>query len=198
MPINILWPLGTALATYTVSALFAGRLKLKRNVFLFFYVPVCAGLTVGYYSWSSADPISQMAINWYWAILAIAVASFIAIRNVVSQPSSERRNGAGFALDLLWPGPCVRASRWARPIGSPSTGHPERLQRTGWTWRGDRHRGPCVCQQPIRDVLVPHRLPGVSKQERAVDAAGERDLHGRSSSSLGIHWPQSYLTSRCT
>jgi hypothetical protein len=61
-------------------------------------------LTVGYYSWSGADPISQIAINWYWAILAIAVASLIAIRNVVSQPSSERRNGARFALDLLWPG----------------------------------------------------------------------------------------------
>jgi len=104
MSISILWLLGTALAAYTVSAFFSGRLKLKRNAFLFFYVPVCAGLTVGYCSWSGADPISQMATNWYWAILAIAVASFIAIRNVVSQPSSRRRKGARFALDLLWPG----------------------------------------------------------------------------------------------
>ncbi len=104
MSINILWLLGTALATYAVSAVFAGKLKLKRNVFLVFYIPVCAGLTVGYYSWSGADPINQMAVNWYWAILAIAVASFIATRNVMSQPTTGRRVGAKFALDLLWPG----------------------------------------------------------------------------------------------
>ncbi len=104
MSINILWLLGTALATFAVSGFFAGRLELERNVFLIVYVPVCAGLTVGYYLWSGVDPINQMAINWHWAILAIAVASFIAIRNVMSQPATGRREGSGFAIDILWPG----------------------------------------------------------------------------------------------
>jgi hypothetical protein len=43
-------------------------------------------------------------VNWYWAILAIFVASLIAIRNVLSQPATGRRVGTDFALDLLWPG----------------------------------------------------------------------------------------------
>jgi len=101
---NILWLLGTALVTFTVSAFFAGKLKLRRNAFLVAYVPATVALGVGYYLWSGIDPIEQSSVNWYWAVLAIAVASFIAIRNVRSQPASERRSGAGFALDLLWPG----------------------------------------------------------------------------------------------
>jgi hypothetical protein len=41
---NLLWLLSIALATSAVSWFFAGRLKLRRDVFLIFYIPVCAGL----------------------------------------------------------------------------------------------------------------------------------------------------------
>jgi hypothetical protein len=42
--------------------------------------------------------------NWYWGLLGAAFASAFVIKNVFSQPSSQRNTGVALLSDILWSG----------------------------------------------------------------------------------------------
>jgi hypothetical protein len=100
----MLWIAGAAVLSFGIAAVFSGRLKLRRNIYLLVYVPVSASLIAGFYLWSGSDPAAQISSNWTWGLLGAAAAGILVVRNVLSQRSHPRRSGLGFAIDLLWPG----------------------------------------------------------------------------------------------
>lgn len=42
--------------------------------------------------------------NWEWGLLGAVLAGAFVVKNVVSQPSSERQKGIALLSDILWPG----------------------------------------------------------------------------------------------
>jgi hypothetical protein len=104
MSSSLVWVAAAAVVGFAVAAVFAGRLSLKRNAYLLFYVPIAAALIVLFYRWSDVDPAAQIGSNWPAGLVGAVVVGVIAVRNVLSQPPSPRRTGSAFVLDLIWPG----------------------------------------------------------------------------------------------
>jgi hypothetical protein len=42
--------------------------------------------------------------NWVWGLLGAVIAAVFVIKNVLTQPSSERQKGFALLTDILWPG----------------------------------------------------------------------------------------------
>jgi len=101
---TFLWVLIASAAGFTVSAIFAGWLKLLRNVYLLIYIPVVAGLMIAFSISNGIQVAGILAHNWYWGLIGAAGAAAFVIRNVFSQPASARNRGPALLLDLIWPG----------------------------------------------------------------------------------------------
>jgi len=102
--VQVLWIVGAALVSGSISAIFAGRFELRRNLFLLAYVPATAALVAGYTVWTAIDPVELFSHNWIWGLVGAVPASAIAMKNVLSQSPSPRRKGAYFLIDIVWPG----------------------------------------------------------------------------------------------
>ncbi len=100
----ILWILLASFIGFTIAAVFAGRLKLLRNIYLVFYIPIIAAL---FYAFIVSNSISIREIvlhNWGWGLVGAVLAAGFVVKNVLSQPSSERQKGFALLTDILWPG----------------------------------------------------------------------------------------------
>jgi hypothetical protein len=101
---SILWILSASLLGFAVAAVFAGWLKMPRNLYLLVYIPVVAALFkifIVYYRISLNEILSH---NWYWGVIGAIPAGAFVIRNVISQPSSKRSTGLDLLTDITWPG----------------------------------------------------------------------------------------------
>lgn len=98
------WVLGAGLLGFGISALFSGWLKLSRRVFLVPYFGLSGAFLAGFALWSQLDLTALLVENWYWGLLAGIVVGAFLVRNVRSQPASERSTGLGLVLDVLWVG----------------------------------------------------------------------------------------------
>jgi len=101
---NLLWIIGASFLGFTIAAVFAGILKLKRNVYLLFYIPLVIAFFLAFAILNDLNIKSLVIYNWGWGLLGTAIASAFVIRNVLSQPSSERHKGVALVSDIIWPG----------------------------------------------------------------------------------------------
>lgn len=101
---GILWIVIASIIGFSIAEISTGVLKLKRNVFLLFYVPIVSILLFQFIKSNDINTKEVISHNWYWGLLGAALAGIIVIKNVLSQPSSPRNKGAAFFLDILWPG----------------------------------------------------------------------------------------------
>jgi hypothetical protein len=104
MAMNLLWIIGASFLGFTIAAVFAGILKLKRNVYLLFYIPLVIAFFLAFAILNDLNIKSLVIYNWGWGLLGTAIASAFVIRNVLSQPSSERHKGVALVSDIIWPG----------------------------------------------------------------------------------------------
>ena len=104
MATNFLWILIASIFGFTISAIFAGWLRLPRNVYLILYIPLTGALFILFINSTGISPKEILMHNWYWGLVGAAVALFIVIRNVLSQPSSSSNKGFALLRDILWPG----------------------------------------------------------------------------------------------
>lgn len=101
---NILWILLASLLAFSIAALFAGWLKLKRNTYLLIYIPLIAALFV-LFVYSNDLNVSELLMhNWYWGLIGAVVAGAFVIKNVFSQPPSPKGEGLALLSDIVWPG----------------------------------------------------------------------------------------------
>jgi hypothetical protein len=101
---GIFWILAASLTGFAISATFAGWLRLKRNLYLLFYIPLIS-LFFLLFVISNKFNVKELLIhNWYWGLAGAVIAGGFVIKNVLSQPSSQRQQGIGLLSDILWPG----------------------------------------------------------------------------------------------
>ena len=101
---QIVWIVLAAVLSFSIAAIFAGWLKLRRGLYLVFYIVVMAAFFVAFIVSNDVDVTQILSYNWYWGLLGAVAAGALAIGNVLSQPASKRRTGRGYVADLLWPG----------------------------------------------------------------------------------------------
>ena len=101
---SLLWVLIASFLGFGIAAFFAGWLKLKRNIYLIFYIPLIAILFILFIIKNNYNIADILSYNWYWGLIGAALASGFVIKNVFSQPSSERQKGFGLLTDIIWPG----------------------------------------------------------------------------------------------
>jgi hypothetical protein len=104
MTLSIIWILIASALGFTVAAIFAGWLKLKRNVYLLFYIPLVSALFIAFITSNKIDIKEIVTYNWAWGLLGAVIAGTFVIRNVFSQPSSKRSTGLDLLIDITWPG----------------------------------------------------------------------------------------------
>jgi hypothetical protein len=98
------WVLAAGLLGLAISAMFSGWLHLSRRAFLVPYVVLSGAFLYGFARWSQLDLVALFVQNWAWGLLAGAAVGAFLVRNVRSQPSSTRSNGADLILDTFWVG----------------------------------------------------------------------------------------------
>jgi len=101
---ELAWTAWAAILGFVVAAIFAGRLRLPRNLFLLVYVPITAGFFIAFVLLSEVDVPAALKHHWGWGLLGAGVAGAAMVKNVRSQPPSPRSTGAGLLVDILWPG----------------------------------------------------------------------------------------------
>ncbi len=104
MTAGLIWILVASFLGFTVAAVFAGWLKLKRNVYLLIYIPLIAALLAAFIISNDLNIIEIILHNWGWGILGAVLAGALVVKNVLSQPSSERHEGIALISDMLWSG----------------------------------------------------------------------------------------------
>ncbi|HLV01160.1 MAG TPA: hypothetical protein VKZ59_07835 [Acidobacteriota bacterium] len=98
------WLLATLTVGFTVSAFFAGVLRLPRNLFLLPYSLVAIGFLQAYLHFSGVDLSAHYRKNPIIGILAATLAGILVVMNVVSQPASPAPDGLDLFFALLWAG----------------------------------------------------------------------------------------------
>lgn len=94
--------LGASMA-FVVPAVFSMGLRWERSLFLVPYVGIVGVFLLVYFR---RHPISTKQVTGYWpyALVGIAAASFLLLRNIASQPSSAVPSGAQLVAALAWVG----------------------------------------------------------------------------------------------
>lgn len=100
----MLWILYASILGFAVSAIFAGLLKLHRNIYLLIYIPLVATLFALFIISNKLNITEMIVHNWYWGLIGAVVAGAFVIKNVFSQPSSKAGTGLELIIDIVWPG----------------------------------------------------------------------------------------------
>lgn len=104
MASNFFWVMGASILGFGIAAIFVGWFRLKRNVYLLFYIPLVTVFFLAFIISKHLD-IKELFLNrWSWGLLGTALASAFVIKNVYSQPSSERNKGFALLSDIFWSG----------------------------------------------------------------------------------------------
>ncbi len=102
--LSTVWILGAGILGLAISALFAGRMKLQRHVFLIPYVTLTALFLLVFFYWNSISLLGLLIQNWLYGILGGLIVGAILARNVQSQESSKNASERNLIFDILWIG----------------------------------------------------------------------------------------------
>jgi hypothetical protein len=98
------WVAAAALVGFALSAVFAGGLRLPRNIFLIPYIVIAGLFFYSFMHWSELSLDELIRHNWVWGLIGAAALAAFTVRNVLAQPPSPRAKGFSLAFDLLWSG----------------------------------------------------------------------------------------------
>lgn len=101
---DTLWILIASILGFVVAAVFTGFLKLKRNIYLLFYIPIVSTFFVLFIISNNINIKEILLYNWYWGLIGAVIAGVFVIKNVFSQQPSKRNTGINLLSDILWPG----------------------------------------------------------------------------------------------
>ena len=101
---SIIWILSASFLGFVVASIFAGVLKMPRNIYLLVYIPVVAALFILFVISNKIKMNEILLHNWFWGVIGAILAGAFVIKNVYSQPSSKRSTGLALVTDITWPG----------------------------------------------------------------------------------------------
>lgn len=102
--ISMGWVLAASSLGFLISAVFAGRMRLSRRLFLLPYVLLAGLFVYGFFRLNEIELISLFAENWVWGIVAGALLSLYLVKTVKAQPATRQSKGADLAVDMAWAG----------------------------------------------------------------------------------------------
>jgi hypothetical protein len=102
--VAILWILGASLLGFLISAIFAGRMKCSRNLYLIYYIFVGSMFLAAFFRLGEIDVAASLSKNWFWGVLLGMLASVFLVRHVLSQPATRQHAGLTLVYDIAWPG----------------------------------------------------------------------------------------------
>ncbi len=98
------WVAAAGAVGFAISAVFAGRLKLSRRLYLAPYVLLSSIFLVAFSVWNRVDVAGLLRRNWAWGVLAGVLISVYLVMTVRRQPVSRQLHGARLAGDIAWVG----------------------------------------------------------------------------------------------
>ena len=98
------WVAAAALLAFAVSLLFAGVLRLPRNVYLIPYIAFSSLFLYSFAKWSGLAIGDLIRHHWVWGLAGALLLAAFTIKNILSQPASPRSEGFSLAFDLFWSG----------------------------------------------------------------------------------------------
>ena len=98
------WIVAAALLGFVISAVFAGSLRLQRNIYLIPYVLFTSLFLYAYVRWSGLAVGDLIRRHWVWGLVGAVLLAAFTVKNILSQPVSPRSEGFALAFDILWSG----------------------------------------------------------------------------------------------
>jgi hypothetical protein len=98
------WVVAAGVLGFAISTIFAGILRLPRNVYLIPYIGLSALFLYAYVRWSGLSIGELLQHNWVWGLVGAILLAVFVVRNVLSQPVAPRSRGTALVLDILWSG----------------------------------------------------------------------------------------------
>jgi hypothetical protein len=98
------WIAAAALLGFTMSAVFAGILRLPRSLYLIPYVVFTCAFLYAYVRWSGLAIGDLFRHHWIWGLVGAVLLTMFTVNNILSQPASPRSEGITLAFDILWSG----------------------------------------------------------------------------------------------
>ena len=98
------WVAAASVIGFTISAVFAGWLKLSRRLFLIPYVLISGAFLIAFAVWNQVDVASLLGRNWIWGVLVGVLVGAFLVATVRRQPISQQLRGAPLAADIAWAG----------------------------------------------------------------------------------------------
>lgn len=98
------WLIAACALGFVITFVFAGLMKLSRNIFLIPYVLLVGVFLYAFAAINRIDLGSALMHNWVGGIAVGVLLSIFLVFQVRSQPASRQENGATLALDVTWAG----------------------------------------------------------------------------------------------
>jgi hypothetical protein len=98
------WVIVAGLLGFALSMIFAGVLRLPRNLYLIPYIGISGLFFYAYIRWSEFSIGELIRHNWIWGLVGAVALALFTIKNILSQPVSPRSEGFSLVFDLLWSG----------------------------------------------------------------------------------------------
>lgn len=100
----LVWIPTAALLAFAVAEVFAGLLHLPRSIYLIPYVGIVSVFFYAFMRWSGLSITNLLHHNWYLGVIGAVLVGIFTVRNILSQPASERVEGLPLFFELLWVG----------------------------------------------------------------------------------------------
>lgn len=98
------WVIAAGIVGFSVSMIFAGILRLPRNLYLIPYIGLAGIFLYAFARWSNLSIRELFINNWIWGLIGASLLAVFTVKNVLSQPVSLRSTGPALVADLLWSG----------------------------------------------------------------------------------------------
>jgi hypothetical protein len=98
------WVVAAGVLGFAISTIFAGILRLPRNVYLIPYIGIASVFLYAYVRWSGLSIAELLQHNWVWGLVGAILLAVFLVRNVLSQPVAPKSTGIALVLDILWSG----------------------------------------------------------------------------------------------
>jgi hypothetical protein len=100
----LLWIATAGLLGFGISYIFAGRIHLSRRIFLIPYVILSCLFFYSFISWSGISLKELLLHNWVGGVFVAILLAVFLIKNILSQPASQRTTGLLLIWDVIWLG----------------------------------------------------------------------------------------------
>lgn len=129
------WVIGASILGFSISAIFAGWLKLTRNRFLLVYIPLAGAFLCAFTVLNDLSVIAIVSRQLLLGVVWAALASVFLVRHVKSQPATRQNSGTRLAIEMSWAGlmyglidalflnvmPVLAVGLWASAFDWPAT-----------------------------------------------------------------------------